>query len=114
MEIIATSGNLNKREQYNIMKGANNVKCSDLVGVKLHVSGYLIFSRDGRDGQEICGILYETSDGASGVAVTNSRSLTEDVATIASLVDDPTNWYLEIVAGKSRAGRTFLRGNWVE
>ena len=115
MAIIKMSNGISKREQYNIMKGAGNAKAADLTGIKLHIKGYLIFERENATGEvtKACGFIYESSNG-NGIAVTNSRSLIEDIDTITDLVDNDADWNLEIVAGTSRAGRRFLRGNWAE
>lgn len=112
MIIEYKSRDFNGKEMYNITRGKGNVNARDRVGQTLHVKGIVKFVRDGSESPTL-GMVVSSENADHEIILTNSKILISDVVDISGMVDDPNDFYIRIVEGRSRAGRTFLSGEWV-
>lgn len=105
MEIIRKSGELSKREIYNMTRSPEIQKMSDCVGEIVDVEKFVLYSDTNADGhdQEILSVM-----GKNGlVYATNSQTAKKEFLYIDDLMEGEP-YAVKIVNGTSKNGRTYI------
>ena len=103
--IIKSDKELTKRESYKLTLDPAIKKMRDFIGVQIDVAGYCLYKDVNKDGKEIEVLSIMDTDGC--VYATNSETFKRDFMNIADLMDGEV-YAIEIISGKSKAGREFI------
>ena len=103
--IIKSNKELTKRESYKLTLDPSIKKMKDFIGVQIEVSAYCFYKDVNKDGKEVEVLSIMDKDG--GVCATNSDTFKRDFMNIADLMDGD-DYTIEIIRGKSKAGREFI------
>lgn len=105
------NGDFTKIEMYNMMKGNDVKRASDLVDVVLEIRGFIVCENISADGSTSVRLIARTDSGYMG---TNSNFLMNDIKEISELVGSGNPFSVAVKQGRSKAGRNFLYAEWVQ
>ena len=105
MEIIAKSENLTDRELFKMVNGDGLGRIKDNAGRVIDIVGYVMYTDINQsDGKEHTIVVFKTADG--DFIASNSPTVVRSFEAMVKCFEFPLEG-VEIVSGKSKAGREF-------
>lgn len=107
MNIIAQSGELTRKESYNLMEDPNQSKMSDHVGEVLEMKAWILYENTNKDGQDqkVLSIMEESGLVSSTISPTFIKSF-ENILDFMKGSDE--EWTIQVLGGTSKNGREYI------
>lgn len=106
MEIIRTSGELTKKDIYNLSRSPEIDKMRDHVGEEIAVGKYLIYSDTNGNGDAVTVLSFEDRE-TGRVIASNSATARAEFEYIADLMEGEA-FTVKICSGTSKNGRSYI------
>lgn len=108
MTIIKSNKELSVKERYMLTMSPKIGKMRDVVGQRVEVDTYAIYTDNDKDGNEQTILSIMTGDG--DVFATNSPTFIRDFEQLVSMFEDcgESVEAIEVINGTSKAGREFI------
>lgn len=109
MNIIAKSASIaNPMDMYNLTKAPDRTKLSEAVSEVLNLDKWLVYSEENSKGEEVTLASIATTDGR--MFTTNSTTFIRDFTNAIKMFSEFGSEFhtIQVIEGKSKAGRNFI------
>ena len=109
MRIVQKTENLTRKQIYDMTTSPAVQKMTNAIGQILPVVGYVLYEDENKEGeiQNLLSILTENEEAYA----TNSHTFIDDFLTCVNIAGDELH-SIEVMQGKSKAGRPFIMCRW--
>lgn len=105
MNIIKSSGNIDKKAMFNMTEGGTSNKVSDAVGEVLELDAWVMYETEDSKGQPVTALAMLEKDGL--IYATISETFIRKFNKIVAYMDGE-DFNIKVVGGTSKNGRQFV------
>ena len=105
MNIIKSSGNIDKKAMFNMTEGGTSNKVSDAVGEVLELAAWVMYETEDSKGQPVTALAMLEKDGL--IYATISETFIKKFNKIVNYMEDE-DFNIKVVGGTSKNGRQFV------
>lgn len=105
MNVIKSSGNISKKDMFNMTEGGSSNKMSDAIGQTLDMAGWILYETEDSKGQTVTALAVIEKNGL--ISSTISETFIKQFNKILDFMDGE-DFNLKVIGGTSKNGRQFV------